>query len=60
MKSKVLNEAGERTIALIFDSGEEVMENLVRFVRDQNVNAARFTAIGASSRVQEGSSRMMA
>lgn len=54
MKSKVLNEAGERTIALIFDSGEEVMENLVRFVRDQNVNAARFTAIGAFSEATLG------
>lgn len=54
MKSKVLNEAGERTIALIFDSGEEVMENLVRFARDQNVNAARFTAIGAFSEATLG------
>lgn len=54
MKSKVLNEAGERTIALIFDSGEEVMENLVRFVRDQNVSAARFTAIGAFSEATLG------
>ena len=54
MKSKVLNEAGERTIALILDSGEEVMENLVRFVRDQNVNAARFTAIGAFSEATLG------
>jgi len=49
MKSKVLNDIGERTIALIFDSGEEVMENLTRFVRDQNISAARFTAIGAFS-----------
>ena len=50
MKSKVLNDIGERTIALILDSAKEAMENLTRFVRGQYINAARFTAIGADQR----------
>jgi uncharacterized protein len=47
MKSKVLNEGPERTIALIFDQGDEVMSALQRFVKEHNLNASRFSAIGA-------------
>ena len=54
MKSKVLNDADERTVALIFDSGEEVIETLTSFARDQNINAARLTAIGAFNKVTLG------
>ena len=47
MKAKVLNEGPERTIALIFDKGDEVMSTLQRFARDHNLTASRFSAIGA-------------
>lgn len=47
MKSKVLNEGPERTIALIFDKGDEVVATLQRFAREHNLDASRFSAIGA-------------
>jgi predicted DNA-binding protein with PD1-like motif len=47
MKAKVLNEGPERTIALIFEKGDEVMSKLQRFARDHNLTASRFSAIGA-------------
>ena len=47
MKSKVLNEGPERTIALIFDKGDEVIAGLQRFAAENNLNASRFSAIGA-------------
>ena len=47
MKAKVLNEGPERTIALIFEKGDEVMSTLQRFAKDHNLNASRFSAIGA-------------
>lgn len=49
MKSKVINERPERTFALVFDEGEEVAAGLQRFAEEQNLTAARFTAIGALS-----------
>jgi len=49
MKSKVINEGPERTIALVFDEGEEVTAGLLRFAEEQNLTAARFTGIGALS-----------
>jgi uncharacterized protein len=54
MKHKILNQHDERTIALIFDPGDEVISLLTRFVTDYNVNAARFTAIGAFSEARLG------
>jgi predicted DNA-binding protein with PD1-like motif len=52
MRSKILNgNAGERTIALVFDTGEEPMTLLARFAEEHNMDAARFTAIGAFSDV---------
>ncbi|MGE5526082.1 MAG: PPC domain-containing DNA-binding protein [Rhodospirillaceae bacterium] len=49
MRSKVLNDADERTFALIFETGEEPMSLLTRFAEDHEITAARFTAIGAFS-----------
>lgn len=49
MKSKVLDQTGERTLALIMDAGDEVMEQLPRFADEHGIAAARFTAIGALS-----------
>ena len=54
MKIKVLNGQAERTVALVFDPGEEVMEGLLRFAAEQNLTAANFTGIGALSRTTVG------
>lgn len=47
MRAKVLNEAPERTIALILDRGDEVMSRLQRFAVEHDLSASRLTAIGA-------------
>lgn len=50
MKSKMIHESnGEKTFVLVFDHGDEVMANLLKFVRAERVGCARFTAIGAFS-----------
>ncbi|QEH38012.1 hypothetical protein OJF2_66080 [Aquisphaera giovannonii] len=48
MKSKLIHEAqGERTFVLIFNTGDQVMPNLLSFAKERRLSAARFTAIGA-------------
>lgn len=54
MRSKILSEGAERTIALVFDSGDEVMSTLARFAEAEGITAARLTAIGAFSRAVLG------
>lgn len=54
MRAKVLNENGERTFAIIFESGDEALSGLTRFAEEQNLAASRFTAIGAFSEVVLG------
>ncbi|MCA1716034.1 MAG: DNA-binding protein [Actinobacteria bacterium] len=49
MKAKLIHERGEKTFALVFDPGDEVMEELTNFAKENGLNAARFTAIGALS-----------
>lgn len=49
MRHKLINRAPEKTWAVIFDSGEEVISRLQRFCEEENLTAARFTAIGAFS-----------
>jgi uncharacterized protein len=45
---------GERTFALVFDSGEEAMEGLRTFAWNANLVASQLTAIGALSDVTLG------
>jgi predicted DNA-binding protein with PD1-like motif len=54
MRSKMLNEKGERSYVLIFDSGDEPMSLLTRFAEEHGIHAARFTAIGAFSEAVVG------
>ncbi len=55
MRSKLLHEAdGQKTFALIFDSGDEAMEGIVSFAKSHRIAAARFSAIGAFSRATVG------
>ncbi|MGZ5095908.1 MAG: PPC domain-containing DNA-binding protein, partial [Burkholderiales bacterium] len=49
MRTKVLNERGETTYAVVFETGEEVVSGLTRFAERQNLTASRITAIGAFS-----------
>lgn len=55
MKSKMLHEHdGERSFALIFETGDEVAEGLAAFASNEGLAAAHFTAIGALSDVTLG------
>jgi uncharacterized protein len=48
MRSKLLHESdGQRTYALIFETGDEVMSNLKAFARDNKLGGSHLTAIGA-------------
>lgn len=51
MKSKLISEQKEKTYALIFETDDEITTEMLNFVREKNISAARFTAIGACSRV---------
>lgn len=54
MKIKVLNETPGRTLAAVFDPGEEVAVGLLAIAEEQNLTAARLSGIGALSRVVLG------
>ncbi len=48
MRYKVLRDhGGERTIALVFENGDEVVSELRTFLQKSDIEAAHFTAIGA-------------
>jgi uncharacterized protein len=47
MRSKLLNEAGERTFALVYETGDEVIAGLTDFAKRHRPRSAHFTAIGA-------------
>lgn len=54
MKSKLLNQNGGKTYAVVFDTGDEVMAGLKAFAEEQGLDASHFTAIGAFSRATLG------
>ena len=54
MKAKLINEVGEKTYAIVFDKGDEVVEGLLSFARENKVQASHFTAIGALSDITLG------
>ena len=54
MKSKLLDATGQKTFALVFDKGDEVVAELTAFAKTERVGAAHFTAIGAFSEVTLG------
>jgi len=52
MKSALLHEVeGLRTFAVVLSTGDEVMATLKQFASEQQLNASRFSAIGAFSHV---------
>ena len=54
MKAKLINELGEKTYAIVFEKGDEVLEGLLSFARKEKIQASHFTAIGALSDVTLG------
>jgi uncharacterized protein len=53
MNFKLLNTT-PKIYAVIFENGDQVMEGLGRFAREQSLTASTFTAIGAFSRTTLG------
>lgn len=54
MNARLLHEQGEKTFAVIFDKGDEVVQGLQDFAQRQHLTAAHFTAVGALSDVTLG------
>jgi predicted DNA-binding protein with PD1-like motif len=55
MKAQMIHQQnGEKTFAVIFDKGDEVIAGLQDFAHAQQISAAYFTAIGAFSDVTLG------
>jgi len=52
MQHKLLNESnGQRTFAVVLNTGDEVLASLQSFIKDQRIASAQLTAIGALSDV---------
>jgi uncharacterized protein len=54
MRSKLLNENGERVFAVIFETGDDPVAGLTRFAEEHGLGASAFTAIGAFSEATLG------
>jgi uncharacterized protein len=54
MKSKILNDQGDKTWAVVFDSGDEVVSGLLQFAKNNGLGASHFTAIGGFQDVELG------
>jgi len=54
MHAQLINEAPERTFALVLDCGDEAVAELERFAAAEGLGASRLTAIGAFERVTLG------
>ncbi|HVX27285.1 MAG TPA: PPC domain-containing DNA-binding protein [Parafilimonas sp.] len=54
MKFKLLNADKQKTYAIILESGDEAMECIETFAKEQNLKASQFNAIGAFSKLTLG------
>jgi uncharacterized protein len=54
MKAKVINDAPERTVGLVLDRGDEVVEQLEHSATEHELSASRISAIGAFERAVLG------
>jgi predicted DNA-binding protein with PD1-like motif len=53
MQSKLLNDSnGQRTFAVILETGDEVQDCMKTFIKAESIRAAQLTAIGAFSDVE--------
>lgn len=49
MKSKLINNDQQKTYALVFKTGDEVIAGITAFAKEHSLNASQLTAIGAFS-----------
>ena len=54
MKAKVIDDRGQKAIALIFQKGDEFIDGLTAFARENKLGGSHFTAIGAFRDVMLG------
>jgi uncharacterized protein len=54
MKGKLISSSGDKTYAVIFDTGDEVVKGLTDFAREHRLAGSRLTAIGAFQDVMLG------
>lgn len=54
MKARQISEKGDKTFAVVFDTGDEVASGLLALAKEHNLAAAHFTAIGAFQDVTLG------
>jgi predicted DNA-binding protein with PD1-like motif len=55
MRSRLIHDdAGQRTLALVLDKGDEVVAAIEAFAQEHSLAAAQFTGLGALSRVTLG------
>ena len=54
MRSLTLSNGPDRSIAVVFDPGDEPIAGLTQFARDSGLDAAHFTALGAFQRATVG------
>ena len=54
MKGKLINHGDEKTFVLVFDTGDEVISDLIEFAKGQRITAAHFAGIGACQQVTLG------
>jgi predicted DNA-binding protein with PD1-like motif len=54
VKAKVLHADGERTMALVFETGDEPMQGLLDFAKRERLASGHFTAIGPFEEVTLG------
>jgi uncharacterized protein len=54
MKSKLIQDGQEKTFAVVFEAGEEVVAGLLQFAKEHKLSGAHLTAIGAFERLTLG------
>ena len=54
MKTKLLAEGAQKTYAVVFDAGDEVIAGLTQFAKEAGLDGAHFTALGAFERATLG------
>ena len=54
MRWKLINDGPQRTFALVFEKGDEIIAEMTAFAAEQELSASQFTGLGALSDVVLG------
>jgi predicted DNA-binding protein with PD1-like motif len=54
MRSRLIGDGEEKVFIVVFETGDEIMQGLLEFARQNELSAGHFTAIGALSGVVLG------